>query len=34
MGRYRIRLQSGDVEKYRKVLAELVARAFAESNKD
>lgn len=33
-GRYRIRLQPGDVEKYRKVLAEVVSRVFAESNKD
>jgi hypothetical protein len=33
-GRYRIRLQPGDVEKFRKVLSEVVSRAFAESNKD
>jgi len=33
-GRYRIRLQPGDVDKYRKVLSEVVARAFAESNKE
>jgi hypothetical protein len=33
-GRYRLRLQPGDVEKCREVLAEVVSRAFAESNKD
>lgn len=33
-GRYRIRLQPGDVEKSKKVLAEVVARAFVENNKD
>ena len=33
-GRYRIRLQPGDVEKYRKVLTEVVARTFAEWNTD
>jgi hypothetical protein len=33
-GRYRLRLQPGDVEKYCEVLAEVVSRAFAESNKD
>jgi hypothetical protein len=33
-GRYRIRLQPADVEKYRKVLAEVIARAYAESTKD
>lgn len=33
-GRYRIRLQPGDVDKYRKVLSEVVSRAYAESNKE
>jgi hypothetical protein len=33
-GRYRLRLQPGDVEKCREVLAEVVSRAFVESNKD
>lgn len=33
-GRYRIRLQPGDVEKSKTILAEVIARAFAESNKD
>ena len=33
-GRYRIRLQPGDVDKFRKVLTEVVSRAFAESNKE
>ena len=33
-GRYRIRLQPGDVEKHRDTLVEVVARAYAESNKD
>jgi hypothetical protein len=33
-GRYRIRLQPGDVEKYNKVLSEIVARAFAENSKE
>lgn len=33
-GRYRIRLQPGDVEKYRTVLSDVVARAFAEGNKE
>ncbi len=33
-GRYRIRLQPGDVEKYRKVLIDVISRAFAESNKE
>jgi hypothetical protein len=33
-GRYRIRLQPGDVEKSKTVLTEVIARAFAESNKD
>lgn len=33
-GRYRIRLQPGDVERCRKVLTEVVSRAFAESNEE
>jgi len=33
-GRYRIRLQPGDVDKYRKVLSEVVSRAYAENNKE
>ncbi len=33
-GRYRIRLQPGDVEKSKEVLAEVIARAFTENNKD
>jgi len=33
-GRYRIRLLPGDVEKSKTVLTEVIARAFAESNKD
>jgi len=33
-GRYRIRLQPGDVEKSKEVLAEVIARAFAENNTD
>ena len=33
-GRYCIRLRPGDVEKYRKVLTEVVSRAFAENNKE
>ncbi len=33
-GRYRIRLQPGDVDKYRKVLSEVVSRAYSESNKE
>jgi len=33
-GRYRIRLQPGDVDKYRKVLSEVISRAYAESNKE
>ena len=33
-GRYRIRLQSGDVDKYRKVLEEVILRAFTEYNKE
>jgi hypothetical protein len=33
-GRYRIRLQPGDVEKHRDVLTEVICRAFAESNKE
>jgi hypothetical protein len=33
-GRYRIRLQPGDVEKSKTILAEVIDRAFAESNKD
>lgn len=33
-GRYRIRLQSGDIEKSKTVLADVIARAFAESNKE
>lgn len=33
-GRYRIRLQPGDVDKFRKVLTDVVSRAFAESNKE
>ena len=33
-GRYRIRLQPGDVDKYRKALTEVVSRAFKESNKE
>ena len=33
-GRYRIRLQPGDVDKFRKVLTEVVSRAFAEGNKE
>lgn len=32
--RYRIRLQPGDVQKYRKVLSEVVSRAFQESIKE
>lgn len=33
-GRYRIRLQSGDVDKYRKVIEEVVSRAFTENSKE
>lgn len=33
-GRYRIRLQPGDVEKCRKVITEVVSRSFAENNKE
>jgi hypothetical protein len=33
-GRYRIRLQPGDVEKSKEILAEVIARAFNENNKD
>lgn len=33
-GRYRIRLQPGDVEKSRKVLTDIVAKAYAESQED
>jgi hypothetical protein len=33
-GRYRIRLQPGDVEKSKKNLADVIARAFAEDNED
>jgi len=33
-GRYRIRLQPGDIEKNRKTLTEVIARTFAESNKE
>lgn len=33
-GRYRIRLQPGDVDKHRKVLADVISRAYAESNKE
>ena len=33
-GRYRIRLQPADMDKSKKILAEVVARAFAESNQD
>ncbi|MEK6742422.1 MAG: hypothetical protein AABZ15_02370 [Nitrospirota bacterium] len=33
-GRYRIRLQPGDVEKYRKTLSDVIDRTFAESNKE
>jgi hypothetical protein len=33
-GRYRIRLQPGDVEKHRDILAEVISRAFTESNKE
>lgn len=33
-GRYRIRLQPGDIEKSRAVLADVIARAFAEGNKE
>jgi hypothetical protein len=33
-GRYRIRLQPGDIEKSRKVLIDLVAMAYAESQED
>jgi hypothetical protein len=33
-GRYRIRLQPGDVDKFHKVLTEVVSRAFTESNKE
>ncbi len=33
-GRYRIRLQPGDVEKQKNILAEVIARAFAEGNKE
>jgi len=33
-GRYRIRLQPGDVEKYDKVISEIVARAFAENSNE
>lgn len=33
-GRYRIRLQPGDVDKYRKVLSEVISRAYDESNKE
>lgn len=33
-GRYRIRLQPGDVEKNRKTLSEVIDRTFAESNKE
>jgi hypothetical protein len=32
--RYRIRLQPGDVEKNKKTLTDVIARAFAESNKE
>jgi hypothetical protein len=33
-GRYRIRLQSGDVEKYRGIIEEVILRAFAENSKE
>jgi len=33
-GRYRIRLQPGDVDKFHKVLTEVVSRAFMESSKE
>jgi hypothetical protein len=33
-GRYRIRLQPGDVDKHRKVIAEVISRAYAENNKE
>ncbi len=33
-GRYRIRLQKSDYEKYQKILEEIIALAYAESNKD
>jgi hypothetical protein len=33
-GRYRIRLQSGEVEKHRKVLEDVISRAFIENSKE
>lgn len=33
-GRYRIRLEPGDVEKNRKILEEIIAEAFADTNKE
>ncbi len=33
-GRYRIRLQAGDIEKHRKILEEVIAQAFQESTQE
>jgi hypothetical protein len=33
-GRYRIRLEPGDVEKSKKILQEIIAEAFADANKE
>jgi hypothetical protein len=33
-GRYRIKLESGDVEKYKKILEEIIAEAYADAKKE
>jgi translation initiation factor 2 alpha subunit (eIF-2alpha) len=33
-GRYRIRLQTSDLDKCRKILKDIIAEAYAEANKE